>query len=565
VTTPSIRDIGGWISACMTRDTRASSLWAVLAMLGASLATLSGSAALALAVSDAVAGKSAATWWMLAAIALTGVGRLLDVAKMNAYALAEFSLERALTRRVFRSTVGAQHHEAVGGQLQKLNTIVLGGRLIFQHALFTAPSAAMDALFAAVFLTLFGQPLIAGFLVGFALAYVWLAFHLAAPIGACARDMAVSRMVSAARFGDALLNRNVVRWYGALEFVAASFDSAFAQVQDDNRRLTRARTCAALWTACAFAGGYAVSLGLAWFATDDLNTRVRDVVLANMCVLTLIRPLELAAQAMRDLVLARAWIAPLAELGEPATASNWGAHQHRAGVAISVRDAAVGYGDGSLFRGASFEIAAGAVVGVRGASGAGKSSLIRVLIGDLALTGGAVAWDGSAVPPPFAIAPQDTLLLNDTISANVAFGRTVNPDAISRAVALVGLDRVLAKSGRTLSFTVGEGGRELSGGERQRVALARALAVPKPLYVLDEATSALDAKSEADVLEGLVCHRGDATIIIVSHRPGAFTLCDTVIELIDGTVAFHDRASLASADTGLRTESGDPRSSAART
>ena len=563
--TPSVRDIAGWITECMTRDTRLWSVAAVFAMLGASVCTLAGSAALALAVSHAITADGWATWWLFGAIAATGVGRLLDVVKMNAYAMAEFSLERALNRRVFRASVGIRRHDAVGGQLQNLTTIVLGGRLIFQHALFTAPSAAMDALFAGVFLILFGQPVIAGVLVAFALGYVWLAFHLAAPIGACARDMAVSRMASTARFGDALLNRDVIRWYGALDFVSASFDRAFARVADDNARLTRARTLAAWWTACAFAGGYGISLGLAWFATDDFSTRIRDVVLANMCVLTLIRPLELAAQAMRDLVLAREWMAPLAALREPVTSSASVLHSDDRGVGISVRDASFGYGDGCVFRGVSFEIAPGTVLGVKGASGAGKSSLIRVLIGDLALTGGQIVWDGVAKPAAFAIAPQEMLLLDDTISANIAFGRTISADAISQAALLVGLDRVLTSSGRTLDSPVGERGCELSGGERQRVALARALADPRPLYVLDEATSALDASSEADVLSRLVAGRGDATIIIVSHRPAAFSLCESIIELEDGVVVVHDRASHANAGTDSHMASRDPRNSEART
>lgn len=563
--TPSVRDIVGWITECMTRDTRLWSVAAVLAMLGASGCTLAGSAALALAVSHAVTADGSATWWLFAAIAATGVGRLLDVVKMNAYAMAEFSLERALNRRVFRASVAIPRHEAVGGQLQNLTTIVLGGRLIFQHALFTAPSAAMDALFAGVFLTLFGQPVIAGVLVAFALGYVWLAFRLAAPIGACARDMAVSRMASTARFGDALLNRDVIRWYGALDFVTTSFDRAFARVADDNARLTRARTLAAWWTACAFAGGYGISLGLAWFATDDFSTRIRDVVLANMCVLTLMRPLELAAQAMRDLVLAREWIAPLAALRAPAMSYASVVHSDGHGVGISVRDASFGYGDGFVFRGVSFEIAPGTVVGLRGASGAGKSSLIRVLIGDLALTGGQVRWDGAAEPAAFAIAPQETLLLDDTIAANIAFGRTISANTISQAALLVGLDRVLASSGRTLNSPVGERGCELSGGERQRVALARALAEPRPLYVLDEATSALDAASEIEILSRLVAERGDATIIIVSHRPTAFGLCDSIIELEDGMAVVHDRASRASAGTDSHMASQDPRNSEART
>jgi ABC-type multidrug transport system fused ATPase/permease subunit len=559
------REVFAWLASCVDGSARRYGLQAVFAMLSASLCTMGGAAALAMAVSSAIGGHGAAIAWLVVAITAAGAGRLLDVVKARAYALAEFSLERVLTRRVFRAAIGASRHNPVGGQLQEVMTIVVGGRLVFQHALFTAPSALIDASLAAVFLVSFGQVKLGAFLLLFALGYVWLAFRLALPISASARDLAGARATSSACFGDVLLNRDAVRWYGALEFVTGSFDRTFGRVGRDTGRLTDTRARAAIATASAFAFGYGVCLALAWYGADTSATRIRDIVLANTCVLALMRPLEQAAQAMRDLVLARAWIAPLATLSEPPAALHHARDPSETGVAISARGLSFGYARDKVLEAASFEIAAGAVVGLRGASGAGKSTLLRLLIGDARPAEGHVAWDGALTPPSFAVAPQETFLLDDSVAANIAFGRHVSADDVCRAAALVGLDRLLAQSGRDLDFEVGERGRGLSGGERQRVQLARAIAVKQSLYVLDEATSALDPKTERDVLDAIIAAVRGSTVIIVSHRGSAFSLCDSMLELSGGKVTACDPALLASVHTGPSEGMSGPHNLAAKT
>lgn len=540
-----------WLAGCVDRNARRQSIFAALAMVIGSLCTMGGSAALALAVSRSVESRDTAVGWFFVAAAGMCGGRLLDVWKARAYALAEFSLERVLTQKVFRASVGGNRHRPVGEQLQELTTMVLGGRLVFQHALFTAPSAVVDAVFAAGFLILFGQTALACFLVGFAIVYVWLSFGLARPIAVHARDVADGRMAASACFGDALLNRDVVRWYGALDFVTRSFDGAFNRVARDTVRLTHARTIAAWWTGCVFAAGYCGSLALAWFNADNHAARVGDVVLASMCVLALIRPLETAAQAMRDLVLAGAWIAPIETLEDAVGPSRTGGATTR-GVTVSFRRVSFGYSGGKLFEDVSFEIGKGAVVGLRGPSGAGKSTLLRLLIGDLEPSAGEVRWDDGFTPPSFALAPQETLLLDDSAAANVAFGRDASSAEIERAAHLAGLDTVLAQSGRDLDFKVGERGRSLSGGERQRLALARAILQRRALYVLDEATSALDSDSECAVLRRVVDAMRGSTIVIVSHRESAFSLCDTILELNDARVVACFPASHAIGDTAPR-------------
>lgn len=548
---------------CVDRDARRYGVQAVAAMLVGSLCTLGGAAALALAVSEATESARAAGVWLLVAVAAGAAGRMLDVVKARAYALAEFSLERSLTRRVFRAAVGADRQTPVGAQLQSLTTIILGGRLIFQHALFTAPSAVIDAVFAAAFLVLFGQAWVAAFLVVFASVYMWLSFRLAAPIGECAHDVADGRMASSALFGDALLNRDAVRWYGALDFVTASFDRAFGRVARDTLSLTDARARAAWIAAFSFAIGYGATLTLAWLGADDPATRVRDIVLANMCVLTLIRPLEQAGQAMRDIVLARAWVAPLTQMTEPAPLAVAPAAPGK-GVSISVRNVSFGYGDADLFQSISFEVGKGAILGLKGESGVGKTTLLRLLIGDQAPREGEVLWDYGSLPPSFSVASQETLLLDDTVAANIAFGRNVAAMDIERAAAVVGLDVVLADSGRDLSFRVGERGRGLSGGERQRLALARAVLEQRSLYILDEATSALDPEAERAVLSRVVAAVRGGTIVVVSHRESAFALCDSIVEIgATGAVASR-RALRANAGTAAASMDRDPHSLEAR-
>jgi ATP-binding cassette subfamily B protein len=196
----------------------------------------------------------------------------------------------------------------------------------------------------------------------------------------------------------------------------------------------------------------------------------------------------------------------------------------------------------------SFRIRAGEHVGIAGATGGGKSTLLDLLMGLLEPDEGAILVDGrpldAATRPAWqaglAHVPQAIYLADDTIAANIAFPRGVesmDKELLAEAVRAAQLEAFLAGLPEGLQTHVGERGVRLSGGQRQRIGLARALYRRPRLLILDEATSALDETTEKAVLAALQGLRGDMTLVTVAHRATTLAACDRLIRVDRGRVS----------------------------
>jgi len=195
----------------------------------------------------------------------------------------------------------------------------------------------------------------------------------------------------------------------------------------------------------------------------------------------------------------------------------------------------------------SFRIRAGEHVGIAGATGGGKSTLLDLLMGLLEPDEGTILVDGrpldSATRPAWqaglAHVPQAIYLADDTIAANIAFPRRpegMDPELLAAAVRAAQLETFLAGLPEGLDTYVGERGVRLSGGQRQRIGLARALYRRPRLLILDEATSALDEMTEQAVLAALQTLREDMTLVTVAHRATTLAACDRLIRVDGGRV-----------------------------
>ncbi len=206
---------------------------------------------------------------------------------------------------------------------------------------------------------------------------------------------------------------------------------------------------------------------------------------------------------------------------------------------------------------ASFEIKAHSMVGIIGKTGAGKTTLVDLILGLLPATSGKILIDGADLTPDnihewqknLSYVSQHIYLCDDTIAANIAFG--VSPEnidierlkyAASQASLSQFIERELAQGYDTI---VGENGIRLSGGQRQRIGLARALYLNRPVLVLDEATSALDPHTEEEVMTSI--HRLDQkkTILIISHKMDLLSKCDEIFIVENGNVTSQNKANLS--------------------
>ena len=199
----------------------------------------------------------------------------------------------------------------------------------------------------------------------------------------------------------------------------------------------------------------------------------------------------------------------------------------------------------SVIDGLSFEIMKGSEVGIVGTTGAGKSTLVDILLGLLRPTCGRVIVDGVDISTNIrgwqdliGYVPQSIFLMDASIRANIAFGISeseVDDEKVLRALKLAQLTEFVDELPNGMNEFVGERGVRLSGGQRQRIGIARALYLDPPILVFDEATSALDVETEKGVMKSLEHLRAERTMLIVTHRLSALEHCDQTIAIENGT------------------------------
>jgi subfamily B ATP-binding cassette protein MsbA len=195
--------------------------------------------------------------------------------------------------------------------------------------------------------------------------------------------------------------------------------------------------------------------------------------------------------------------------------------------------------------GVTLQVPVGQTLAVVGRSGAGKTTLSNLVPRFYDPTSGVIAIDGrdirdftlASLRAHIAIVTQETVLFDDTVAANIAYGRpNADPDRIEAAARAAHAHEFIVMMDRGYDTVIGERGQRLSGGQRQRLAIARALLRDAPILILDEATSALDAESEMLVQDALTTLMQDRTSVVIAHRLSTVRRADRIVVLEGGRV-----------------------------
>ncbi|WP_380872935.1 metal ABC transporter permease [Sphingomonas sp. DBB INV C78] len=399
-----------------------------------------------------------------------------------------------------------------------------------------------------IFLVKFGWGMVAATLIMVA-AYILFTRRITEWRMKVRREWAEHDGYATQRAVDSLLNYETVKYFNAEEVEQRRYAKAVQKLTDTTVKVESSLAVLnigqSLITNLMMAGamGYTV-----WGWSTGLFT-TGDVVLVNTLLAQLFRPLDMLGMVYREIRQGLIDMEAMFKLIDtpPEVIDKAGAPDlHVNGGALRFEDVRFAYDpDRQILKGVSFAIPAGGTLAVVGPSGAGKSTLARLIYRFYEVTGGRITIDGqdvrevsqSSLRRQIGIVPQDTVLFNDTIGYNIAYGRDgssqAEVEAAARGAAIDGFIRSLPQGYDT---RVGERGLKLSGGEKQRVAIARTLLKNPPILILDEATSALDSRTEDEIQATLDDISERRTTIIIAHRLSTVVHADEIVVLEAGQV-----------------------------
>jgi ATP-binding cassette subfamily B protein len=348
---------------------------------------------------------------------------------------------------------------------------------------------------------------------------------------------------------DSLLNYETVKYFGNESFEARRYDENLSRYE--KAVVVTETSLGLLNTVQAAIIALAVSL-LMWRAADGIvngSLTLGDLVMVNALLIQLYIPLNFLGVLYREIKQSLTDMEKLFRL----LAVNREIEDKPGAAALAVSGGALRFegvdfsydGKRAILEGVDFEVPAGRTVAVVGASGSGKSTLGRLLFRFYDVTKGRIAIDGqdvrdvtqASVRAAIGIVPQDTVLFNDTIYYNIAYGRPgASREEVVNAARVAHVFDFIESLPDKWETNVGERGLKLSGGEKQRVSIARTLLKDPPVMIFDEATSALDSKTEKAIQAELAEISRNRTTLVIAHRLSTVVDADQILVMDAGRI-----------------------------
>ncbi len=500
----------------------------------------------------------------IANIVDSGLQQLRDIlfAKVGQHAVRE--LARKTFIHLHRLSLRFHLQRRIGGLSRIIERGTKGIETIVRFTMLnTAPAILEFIIVSSIFTYLFGIKFLF-VVVGIIALYVIFTIKASNWRITIRRKMNESDVEANSKAIDSLLNFETVKYFGNEEMEAKRFDRSMAIYES---------AAIKMWTSLGmlnFGQGLIFWIGMIIINIMSANgvmngsMSVGDFVLVNTFMMQIYRPLNFIGSVYREI---RQGLADIEEMftllqQKPEIEDKPNAKQLKiSGPILKFKNVSFSYDDDrKILKNVSFEVPAGKTIAVVGPSGAGKSTISRLIYRFYDVMDGCIYIDDQdirnvtqkSLRAAIGMVPQDTVLFNDSIGYNIAYGR---PDAsqeeIEQAAKMAQISDFIASLPNGYDTPVGERGLKLSGGEKQRVAIARTILKAPPILILDEATSALDTQTEREIQSALDAVSKGRTALVIAHRLSTVVNADEIIVLKNGEIAERGKHKTLLAQKGL--------------
>ena len=348
---------------------------------------------------------------------------------------------------------------------------------------------------------------------------------------------------------DSLLNYETVKYFNAEQVEADRFDAAMKVYEDSAVKARSSLSIVNIGQGGIIALGLFIVMGMAGEDIAKGNMSIGDFVVVNTFLLQLYLPLNFLGfvyreirQSLLDMGRMFALVEEKPDILDKKNAKNLDVQSGK----IEFINVKFSFGNRVILKGVNFIVNPGEKVAIVGPTGAGKSTISKLLFRFYDPSSGNIKIDNqclkevtqSSLRSNIGVVPQDTVMFNDTIRYNISYAKPESSiDEINNVVKLSSIDKFIEDLELGYDTIVGERGLKLSGGEKQRVAIARALLKNPKIFIFDEATSALDTKTEKSIEKSLKKLSKNATTLVIAHRLSTVIDADKIIVLENGKIA----------------------------
>ncbi len=490
----------------------------------------------------------------LARLMAVGFQQLRDAsfAPVTQRALRQLALETF--RHIHRLSMRYHITRKTGGLSRIIERGVKGVEFLLRFMLFSIGPLILELLLVAVILaTLFDWRYLAVLAVTIG-AYVWFTFAVTEWRVKLRRQMNAADTDANQKAIDSLLNYETVKYFGAEEREAQRYDGAMRRYEAAALKTSYSLAFLNFGQSMLITAGLVVVMVMAAMGVQQGHLTVGDFVMVNAYMVQITVPLNFLGSVYREIrqsLVDMGEMFDLLEQPEEVSDKPGAADLKVTGGRIELQDVHFGYDkEREILHGVTLTVPAGQTVAIVGATGSGKSTIGRLLFRFYDVTGGALKIDGqdirdvtqTSLHDAIGVVPQDTVLFNDTIRYNIAYGRdNATQEQIESAARDAQIHDFIASLPDGYDTTVGERGLKLSGGEKQRVGIARTLLKDPPILLLDEATSALDSDTEQEIKDALARAGEGRTVITIAHRLSTIAEADRIVVLEAGEIAEQGR------------------------